>query len=260
MDPSITVNRAPRTLDPACLLDLLEGPHDAVILYGSYARGDQTPRSDIDLLQIVPDRRASYRRGRLSVTTTTAESLRALAVSGSLFVLHLRQEGVVLRDTFHVLEDILASYRPPQSYTPLGESLRLAAGILDVDDRGFQSNPRGFTQLSIYLLRTTLYLRCAESGRPLFSMREVAENLRDRRLFDVFCEREERAGDVDFFLRVRALLEQYLGAPARNEFGSIEALAVQAYERSPLASALALRLLGGASMEYEDLLPDGIAL
>src|SRR5262249_60402092 len=98
-----------------------------------------------------------------------------------------------------------------------------------------------------------------DAARPPCWVGGVAAPPGARRLLEVFRERDERAGDVDFFLRARAILEEYLGAPARNDFGSIEALAVQAYEKSPLASMLALRILRGASMEYEDLLPDGIA-
>jgi hypothetical protein len=250
---------ASKVVAGAPLLDLLEGPRDAVMLYGSHARGDATSRSDVDVLQIVPQRRPSYRRGRLSVVTATAESLRALATSSSLFVLHLREEGMLVRDTSHVLEDILMSFCSPAAYDDLRESFEAAASLLDVDAQGFARNPHGFTQLSVYLLRSVLYLRCAESGRPLFSMRKVAEHLHDRRVLEVFEHRDERHGDLDFFRLVRAMIEDYLGAPIRNDFGSVEALAAQCRSKSPLASALALRLLAGAPMTYEDLIPDGIA-
>jgi Nucleotidyltransferase domain len=243
----------------AKILEALDPPRDAVLLYGSHARGDATPRSDIDVLQIVPHRRPSYGCGRLSVTTATEESLGSLAASGSLFVLHCCQDGVLVRDTSHVLEDILDSYRAPVSYEPLRESLRLAAGILDVDARGFERNPCGLTQLAVYLLRSALYLRCVEGGRPLFSMREVAGHLQDQRVLDVFHERDQRPGDPQFFEHVCAILAEYLGAPVKNTFGSIEALAAHAEEKSPLAAALALRVLRGAPTTYADLLPDGIA-
>jgi hypothetical protein len=261
MDPATTTSSEGHSdlLFHAEILDALAPPRDAVLLYGSHARGDVTPRSDIDVLQIVPRRRPSYGSGRLSVTTVTPESLGALAASGSLFVLHLREEGVLVRDTSHVLAEILGGYRAPVSYEPLRESLRLAAGILDVDARGFERDPRAFTQLAVYLLRTALYLRCAEGGRPLFSMREVADHLHDQRVLDVFHERDQRPGDPQLFERVRAILAEYLGAPVKNAFGSIEALAAHAEDKSPLAAALALRVLRGAPTTYADLLPDGIA-
>lgn len=255
MDLAITASKAVAGMP---LLGLLERPRDAVLLYGSHARGDATSHSDIDVLQLMPQRRPSYRRGRVSVVTVTAESLRALASSGSLFALHLREEGVLVRDTSHALEDILTSVRPPATYDQLRESFEVAASLLDVDAHGFGRNPRGFTQLAVYLLRSVLYLRCAESGRPLFSMHKVAEHLHDRRALDVFEHRNERHGDLDFFRFVRTMIEDHLGAPIRNDFGSVEALAAGCH-RSPLASALALRLLAGTSMTYEDLLPDGIA-
>src|SRR5262245_6311122 len=95
MDPAINVSRGNGVPDYAALVEVLEEPRDTVILYGSSARGDATPDSDVDLLQIVPYQRPSYRRGRLSVTTVTEQSLRTLALSGSLFVLHLREEGIL---------------------------------------------------------------------------------------------------------------------------------------------------------------------
>jgi hypothetical protein len=258
-NPVLLVEGREEVLFFAKILEALDPPRDAVLLYGSHARGDATLRSDIDVLQIVPHRRPSYGCGRLSVTTATAESLGALAASGSLFVLHCRQEGVLVRDTSHVLEHILDSYRAPVSYEPLRESLRLAAGILDVDARNFARDPRGFTQLAVYLLRSVLYLRCAEGGCPLFSLREVADHLRDQRLLEVFHGREERSGDPQLFEQACTILAEYLGAPVKNAFGSIEALAAYAEDKSPLAAALARRVLRGASTTYADLLPDGIA-
>jgi hypothetical protein len=249
----------PSGLDRRSLLGALDAPWDAVLLYGSHARGDATPGSDVDVLQIVPHRRPSYGSGRLSVTTATKEALHELAASGSLFVLHLREEGVPVHDESGVLRDVLDSYRAPASYDPLRESLQLAAGILDVDARGFERHARSLTQLAVYLLRSVLYLRCAEGGRPLFSMRGVAEHLHDQRILDVFQERDQRPGDAHLFTRARTLLEDYLGAPVRNEYGDVETLATQARDRSPLAAELARRILSGRSTTYADLLPDGIA-
>src|SRR5438477_358219 len=74
----------------------LSGPSLAVMLYGSRARGVSRPDSDVDVLQLVRDRPRSYSVGRANVAAYTPDHLAALAERGSLFVRHLRDDGVVL--------------------------------------------------------------------------------------------------------------------------------------------------------------------
>lgn len=231
--------------DFATLAHELEGPAVAWMLYGSHARGDPTPGSDVDVLQLVSRQRRSYHKGRLSVTVYTAEHLRALAEAGSLFVLHLRTEGKILADEQGALATILASYKAPESYAELERSLRSAARILDVDAPTFARNPHGFIRVGLYLLRTALYIRCAESGRPLFAMAEVMRHRGDPRLWPLFARKDAHGGEQAYFHQVRGLLAEYLGVQAHNEFGTLEALAVNAQLQCPLTASLALKVLGG---------------
>src|SRR5205823_1249978 len=84
----------------------------ATMLYGSYARGDSTPDSDVDVLELVAHAPRSYSRGRVNVTQYLPAHLRRMAASGSLFVLHLRSEGLVLDDHTGVLQRCLDAYVP----------------------------------------------------------------------------------------------------------------------------------------------------
>src|SRR4051794_4931060 len=50
----------------------------ATMLYGSYARGDSTPDSDIDVLELVASTPRSYSRGRVNVSQYLPAHLRRM--------------------------------------------------------------------------------------------------------------------------------------------------------------------------------------
>lgn len=93
----------------------------AVALFGSVARGEATPDSDIDLLVVVSDRPSEalmkclevrrqiepYPLRRLSPLVTTPEQLRR----NFLILLDIAEEGLILHDPQKVLAGLLAKLR-----------------------------------------------------------------------------------------------------------------------------------------------------
>jgi hypothetical protein len=236
----------------------LEGEHVAVMLFGSWARGDQNAASDVDVLQLVERWRPSYEKGRFSISVYTCARLFELARAGSLFVLHLVSEGRTIDDPTSTLSRILAAYRPPADYKGARDKLRRAAAVLDVDRVSFERNPDGFLRVALHIFRTALYIRCIEQGTPTFSMPRVAQLLEEPGLESFFTRRKLRS--FPFFFEVRTALRRELGTEAKNEFGTLEALAVAVYDTCPVASYLALRLLGGGErIEYDSTLLDWVA-
>jgi predicted nucleotidyltransferase len=82
---------------------------DGICLFGSIARGDATPSSDIDLLVVGSDPDLSptkllkllpepLRRQRISLVYYPDDDLEQLFTSGSSFVDHLRREATILYD------------------------------------------------------------------------------------------------------------------------------------------------------------------
>lgn len=91
------------------------GPNiTAIVLYGSYARGDSDSESDIDVCVFTKDGRptcaheiepflAIPNHARLSLTTYSETDLTAMMEYGSLFLWHLRLEGrIVFGDEYLV--------------------------------------------------------------------------------------------------------------------------------------------------------------
>ena len=100
---------------------------DSAALYGSVARGDVEPHSDVDLLLVCNG--SVKERLYLELTDTLSETCRNLSISlyspaelafmkrvGSLFLLHLRNEGILLFDRSGILANILNEFVPKPSY------------------------------------------------------------------------------------------------------------------------------------------------
>lgn len=219
--------------------------YSEVMLYGSMARGDATPHSDIDVLALGPVQK-SVLRDNLSLTVYEPKKLRRMAEAGSLFVLHLRLEGFLLRDSNGVLRSILDAWQPPD-IGRMRRGIVAACAILDSSEVQDDSRLESLTNVVVFLLRTALYLRCFELGRPCFGTVPVAEVLQDDRILTAL---HRDIANVPRLSVLMKLLRDYLGELPKNPFGSLEALAVSYYRRFPMASELALRVLGADRIEY----------
>jgi predicted nucleotidyltransferase len=112
---------------------------DSAALYGSVARGDVEPHSDVDLLVVccgsVKERLylelASALSGtcrNLSISLYSPSELLFMKRVGSLFLLHLRNEGILLFDRSGSLTKILREFVPKPSYkSDFEKSLALLA-------------------------------------------------------------------------------------------------------------------------------------
>src|SRR5262245_20955236 len=111
-------------------IGVIRGPYRAVILFGSHARGDARPDSDIDLLQVAPKPSPSFKVGIWSVSVYTEPLLRLLAASGNLFAHHLINEARVIAGDPEILARLSNRFsrRNPQDII---QDVRLALPLLD---------------------------------------------------------------------------------------------------------------------------------
>lgn len=243
------------------LLEFVSGDRLGVMLYGSVARGDNGPSSDVDLLQLVEDRTEHYQVGKISVAVYTAEDLSRMCTFGSLFALHLVAEGRILEDPDGWLRTILESYVPPASYASMWREIAATSAALDVSPVQFSVNPIGVNRLGLYLLRCAAIIRHMELvGEPKFAIAELAKGLDLPELAAAFDGREDETRlDAQRLALVQRLLANVLGRPIRNPYGTLEALAVNLDAQHSIAARLILRLLAGErTLGYGDLLLDPV--
>ena len=108
----------------------------AIALFGSVARGDNDAFSDRDLLivsendSVLRDMKTRYESFNWSCTAYSWSRLQRAADQGSLFVQHLKQEAVILRDPNERLSHLFALYSPKASYKSESEGAASLIGTL----------------------------------------------------------------------------------------------------------------------------------
>jgi hypothetical protein len=175
-------------------------PQDSLLLYGSCARGDYDANSDIDLLRITTER-AFIRQldQRTTLHSYDINDLTAIARRGSLFVLHLVNEAILLKDPCGYLSIVASQFRRPSSYVLEARiNLKTAASLLDVEEVLFDQAPRGFTNAALHICRTLLYAEHADQGQFSFSLRKLAE--KDEAAATLFMLRHKPTSFIDFLI------------------------------------------------------------
>jgi len=172
-----------------------------------------------------------------------------MAERGSLFVLHLRLEGKLLRDDSGALIACLEKYRRPTSYEPFRSALRQLANLLDVTEQQYRKTSRAYNELALYIIRSEVYARLDEGGQPMFSLRGISTNdLVDPVLRGVL-QAKDAAADYQLFAKSRSIIGEMLATRICNPYGSVEALVTNAGNENPLVVAFGLRILERQSFE-----------
>jgi len=234
---------------PAEILSKLHQPYEAVMLFGSIARGTSTVGSDVDVLQAVSVRRPSYRDGKLNVSVYAFSALEQMARESSLFVLHLKLEGQILYDPKQILRNCLQSFRHTTDYSSLLADLRFLAGFLDVSPFDYESRAVAINQMAVFILRSVLFAILAQENRPHFEMREVADCFEDDDILKAYSLKQATIPDMALLDLVKSVIEKYLRCKIQNRYGSYEALLLDSSRRSDFVRSVALHFLKRMSGE-----------
>ncbi len=223
--------------------------NSSIIIFGSKARGDDTEFSDIDVLELTDRRSRPYRHNRMNVSVYDEATLRLMAERGSLFVLHLRLEGLIVRDPLQKLASCLASYRQPSTYEPFRQSLRQIADLLDVSKTEYTQRWRPYNELSLYIIRSFYYAQFAEAGTPVFSLDALKSKVARQDFSTTLELKHSLRPAYDLFVQARSMIESLLCTKIHNKSGTAEALITNSGGSNPLMLAFGLRLLGRDSLE-----------
>lgn len=229
----------------------LSGDSEGVIIFGSFARGDYTEASDIDVVQITSKRKRSYSSGRVSVAVYTQMQLLKMARHGDLFAAHVVREGKLVAGPQALMTEIQSSFAPRASYESFRGELKAALPLVDVSPQLYQLRSKRYNSLVQFLLRSWVYSLLADRGDYVFSMREVAVQLDDARLAVALKSWGDSGRTWSEFRDIVALTESYFGAVAYNPWVTPEAFLVNT--EPGLGRILGLRLLNDTDvlLEYE---------
>jgi hypothetical protein len=223
------------------------GPYLATFLYGSYARGDFKEDSDVDIIQVTPVHSAPYSAGNVNITCYTRDQLLRLAGAGSLFVMHLVSEAVVLDDPSCLLDAMKSAYVPPASYAPFYKELAGALPIVAITQSAFDEAPLAYAATASYLLRSFAYARAVELGNKTFAMEDVVKVIGDNRLLarlrNLRLNRDYRA-----FCGVVELLFEFANRAFLYRTEPLDVFVVNSYGVCDLAVVLGLRVLSKGNL------------
>jgi len=215
---------------------------DSYILYGSYARGDHDPISDVDVLRITTKRmRVNRVDGHISLHIYDIKDLVAMAREGNLFILHLLREARPLHDPCKYLLQLSAAFQKPVSYVSAARQMvQRATGLLAIDESLFETAPKAFLDVSIFLCRTLVYAEHAEQGPFSFSLRFLAAK---DETANMICRIKGQSISYSDFRTITQVVLTKVGTPAVwSNASSIEALAKRG-QGDPLFDGLLRRIV-----------------
>jgi hypothetical protein len=220
----------------------LAGTCRALLLYGSWARGDADEHSDLDVLAVDYSGAVPRQGGDVSLSFYSENELRDS--TGTLFGHHLSRDGVILYDREGVLASVLPAIRPPGPGT-VQARIRSLSAVLDVPDQDTTTYMDGLTKVARYLLRSALYAQALDSGAPCYSVREIAQRRAEPELEAILSSHgDKRPPATRAVLRdLTARLTDAVGGLAANPFGSLHDLIEGAWDENRELSNFAVLCL-----------------
>lgn len=228
-------------------------PEDAraLLAYGSRARGDAVPGSDLDLLALVKRPLPSSYAGDVNVSYYTGEQL-ATGV-GTLFGAHLKRDSKILWDPEGSLATAINAMGDVDTER-LVRRARTMSSLFTTPELDLPRYLPGLLREARYLLRSCLYAQAIAAGRPCFSVRELAIRNNDPHLAVLLASRHSDGTSVEDLEQCLSRLRQIIGEFPRSENGSLEATIVNEWERPGDLLSVAFLALGitGQGSDYAE--------
>jgi hypothetical protein len=216
---------------------------EGLLVYGSQARGDAVPGSDLDLLGLVTASRPSTHSGDVNVSYYTREQLSSGI--GTLFGAHLKRDGKIVWDNQGHLSRAVESMGEVDTNRLLARALTMSELFTSLE-WDLPKYISGLLRQARYLLRSCLYAQAIADGDPSFSVRELAVRHGDPNLARLLASRQPGEATAADFEECLSWLRGIIGEFPRSEHGSLEATVVNEWERPSDVLSMAFMALGAA--------------
>ena len=238
---------------PKLLGDFPELPGDVegLLIYGSQARGDAVPSSDLDVLALVPTPRSSTYSGEVNISYYTRDQLSTGI--GTLFGAHLKRDAKIVCDR----HGHLACAIEGMGDVDTGRLLTCARNMCELfttPERDLPNYLLGLLREARYLLRSCLYAQAIADGDPCFSVRELAVRLGDPDLARLLASRQLSEATVDDLDECLSRLRQIVCEFPPTGHGSLEATIVNEWGLPSDLLSMAFMALGanGNGSDYAE--------
>jgi predicted nucleotidyltransferase len=167
---------------------------EALILFGSVARGSETPTSDVDMLAVGGDTSAySVKCNGVEIQNYTVDKFMSMAREGDLFGAHIAMEGKSIFDPHGVFVKYRETYSLKNSYLNEKKCAFDLANFLLFHGGTFENKDLVARRFA-WAVRTVLIATLAEKGKFVFSPEGLHREFPYPWAFDLINLRRDGAG------------------------------------------------------------------
>lgn len=224
---------------------------EGLMIYGSRARGDALPDSDLDLLALVPFQLPSISAGLVSVSFYTSDQLSS-GIS-TLFGVHLKRDGKILHDAGGRLATALGQMGEVDTARVLAR-VKAMSELFSAPESDLPKYLLGLLREARYLLRSALYAQAIADGEACFSVREIAVRQGDPRLATLLSSRQKEEPNLNEYWDCLSRLRYIVGDFPNSRHGSLEATVVNEWGETSDLLSMAFMALGssGGGSDYAE--------